>query len=142
MNVLVVLNDPPYGTERSYNGLRLAGSLARRDGVPGLVCHTPLDTAIPNTMFVSFPGVHGTDLLARAPGVAASTGSACHAGESTPSATLLAMGVAPDVARSAVRLSLGRDTTGAAVALAADRLVAAWRQAREEHPVPETSKRE
>ncbi len=31
MNVLVVLNDPPYGTERSYNGLRLAGSLARRE---------------------------------------------------------------------------------------------------------------
>lgn len=33
MKVLVLLNDPPYGTERSYNGLRLAGSLARRDGV-------------------------------------------------------------------------------------------------------------
>ncbi|MHB1503047.1 MAG: DsrE/DsrF/TusD sulfur relay family protein [Acidimicrobiales bacterium] len=33
MKVLVILNDPPYGTERSYNGLRLAGSLARRDGV-------------------------------------------------------------------------------------------------------------
>lgn len=31
--VLLVLNDPPYGTERSYNGLRLAGSLAKRDGV-------------------------------------------------------------------------------------------------------------
>ncbi|HEX9697275.1 MAG TPA: DsrE family protein [Actinomycetota bacterium] len=31
MKVLLVLNDPPYGTERSYNGLRLAGSLARRD---------------------------------------------------------------------------------------------------------------
>jgi len=28
---LVILNDPPYGTERSYNGLRLAGSLAKRD---------------------------------------------------------------------------------------------------------------
>lgn len=28
---LFVLNDPPYGTERSYNGLRLAGSLARRE---------------------------------------------------------------------------------------------------------------
>ena len=27
---LFVLNDPPYGTERSYNGLRLAGSLAKR----------------------------------------------------------------------------------------------------------------
>jgi uncharacterized protein involved in oxidation of intracellular sulfur len=28
---LVVLNDGPYGTERSYNGLRLACSLAKRE---------------------------------------------------------------------------------------------------------------
>ena len=33
MKTLLVLNDPAYGTERSYNGLRLAGSLARRDDV-------------------------------------------------------------------------------------------------------------
>jgi uncharacterized protein involved in oxidation of intracellular sulfur len=32
MNVLVLANDPPYGTERSYNALRLAGSLAKREG--------------------------------------------------------------------------------------------------------------
>lgn len=32
MKTLFVLNDPPYGTERSYNGLRLAGALARREG--------------------------------------------------------------------------------------------------------------
>jgi uncharacterized protein involved in oxidation of intracellular sulfur len=32
MKTLVILNDPPYGTERSYNGLRLAASIARRDG--------------------------------------------------------------------------------------------------------------
>jgi uncharacterized protein involved in oxidation of intracellular sulfur len=32
MKYLVILNDPPYGTERSYNGLRLAGALARADG--------------------------------------------------------------------------------------------------------------
>lgn len=31
MNVLIILNDPPYGTERSYNGLRLAGALAKRE---------------------------------------------------------------------------------------------------------------
>ena len=30
---LFILNDPPYGTERSYNGLRLAGATAKRDGV-------------------------------------------------------------------------------------------------------------
>jgi uncharacterized protein involved in oxidation of intracellular sulfur len=33
MNALVIWNDPPYGTERSWNGLRLAGAPARRDGV-------------------------------------------------------------------------------------------------------------
>jgi uncharacterized protein involved in oxidation of intracellular sulfur len=29
---LLILNDPPYGTERSYNALRLAGSLAKLEG--------------------------------------------------------------------------------------------------------------
>jgi uncharacterized protein involved in oxidation of intracellular sulfur len=29
---LVILNDPPYGNERSYNALRLAGALARTKG--------------------------------------------------------------------------------------------------------------
>ncbi len=29
--VLLILNDPPYGTERSYNGLRLASSLSKDD---------------------------------------------------------------------------------------------------------------
>ena len=32
MNVLVLVNDPPYGTERCFNALRLAGSLAKREG--------------------------------------------------------------------------------------------------------------
>ena len=29
---LFILNDPPYATERSHNGLRLAGALAKRNG--------------------------------------------------------------------------------------------------------------
>ncbi len=33
MNYLVILNEAPYGSERSYNGLRLAGSLAKQEGV-------------------------------------------------------------------------------------------------------------
>jgi uncharacterized protein involved in oxidation of intracellular sulfur len=32
VKTLVLLNDPAYGTERSYNGLRLAHALAKRDG--------------------------------------------------------------------------------------------------------------
>ncbi len=31
MNILLILNDPPYGTERSYNGLRLAKALANKE---------------------------------------------------------------------------------------------------------------
>ncbi|WP_101255959.1 DsrE/DsrF/TusD sulfur relay family protein [Streptomyces barkulensis] len=32
-NILIIANDPPYGTERSWNAVRLAGSLARRPEV-------------------------------------------------------------------------------------------------------------
>lgn len=31
MKHLLILNDPPYGTERSYNGLRLARNLLAKD---------------------------------------------------------------------------------------------------------------
>ena len=33
MKALVILQGPAYGTEAAYNGLRLAGNLAKRDGV-------------------------------------------------------------------------------------------------------------
>lgn len=32
MRTLLIINDPPYGTERAYNGMRLANALAKRDG--------------------------------------------------------------------------------------------------------------
>jgi len=96
--------------------------------VPGLVRFTP-EQALPNTLTVGFPGVSGRDLLAATPEVAASTGSACHSGEETPSAVLLAMGVDPAVARGAVRLSLGHGTTVADVARAGRALVGAYRRA-------------
>lgn len=33
MGILVILNEPPYGNERSYNGLRLAMALAKKDAL-------------------------------------------------------------------------------------------------------------
>lgn len=81
-----------------------------RDAIPGMVRHTPRDS-LPNTLMVSFPDVLGRAVLAVSPGLAASTGSACHAGQDTPAATLLAMGCTPEVALGAVRLSLGHGTT-------------------------------
>jgi cysteine desulfurase len=96
--------------------------------VPGLALNGhPLDR-LPNTLNVRFPGVSGNALLAECPAVAASTGSACHAGKDSPSAVILAMGVAPDSAAGSVRLTLGRSTSKTHVDRAADELIGAWRR--------------
>jgi len=68
------------------------------------------DRRLPNTLNVSFVGRIGADILAAMAGVAASTGSACHAGRIELSPVLAAMGVAPEVGMGAVRFSLGRET--------------------------------
>jgi cysteine desulfurase len=93
--------------------------------VDGIRRHTPDDASLANTLLVTFPGVLGADVLARVPQLAASTGSACHAGEHTPNATLLAMGNSPEVASGAVRLSLGRGTTRAEIEAAVELLAGA-----------------
>jgi len=66
---------------------------------------------LPNTLNVSFLGHDGRDLLSKLSDVAASTGSACHSGQTTISPILLAMGVSEQAGRGAIRFSLGRYTT-------------------------------
>ena len=66
---------------------------------------------LPNTLNVSFAGQVGAELLARMPEVAASTGSACHAGRVELSPVLEAMGISPEIGMGAIRFSLGRATT-------------------------------
>jgi len=90
---------------------------------PGLVLNGPELERLPNTLNVSFPGIAGCDLMAGVPQVAASLGSACHAGQEAVSPVLAAMGVSPEVARGAVRFSVGRYTTAAQVEEAADLLL-------------------
>ena len=77
---------------------------------------------LPNTLNVSFVGQVGTDILQRLETVAASTGSACHAGQVTLSPVLAAMGIAPEVGMGAVRFSLGRGTTREEIDLVLERL--------------------
>ncbi|WP_339750220.1 cysteine desulfurase family protein [uncultured Rubinisphaera sp.] len=71
------------------------------------------DQRLPNTLNVSFRGQIGGDILAQLPWLAASTGSACHAGSLHISPVLEAMGVSKDIGVGAVRFSLGRSTTQA-----------------------------
>lgn len=66
---------------------------------------------LPNTLNVSFAGRVGAEILAGMPEVAASTGSACHAGQISLSPVLEAMGVAPETGMGAIRFSLGRGTS-------------------------------
>jgi cysteine desulfurase len=68
---------------------------------------------LPNTANVNFVGRVGAEVLARLPGVAASTGSACHAGSVELSPVLAAMSVPSEEGMGAVRFSLGRTTTWA-----------------------------
>lgn len=98
--------------------------------IPGLRLNGPARDRLPNTLNVRFPGAVGSAVLAAAPEVAASTGSACHDHGESPSAVLLAMGLPPHEALGAVRLSLGRGTGDADVARAADALIAAWHRVR------------
>lgn len=83
---------------------------------------------LPNTLHLIIDGIVGNDLLTAAPGLAASTGSACHAGVSEPSEVLLAMGFNPAEAVAALRLSLGRYSTAEDVEAAADALIEAAQQ--------------
>ncbi len=66
-----------------------------------------------NTTSLRFPGVDGAGLVLELSreGVAASSGSACASGSLEPSPALLAMGIGPEEARGALRLSLSRETT-------------------------------
>jgi len=88
-------------------------------GFPGLVLNGPVRARLPNTLNVSFPGFSGSAILGGIPELAASFGAACHSGGETISPVLAAMGVTPEVARGALRLSVGRPTTEAEVERAA-----------------------
>jgi cysteine desulfurase len=77
---------------------------------------------LPNTLNVSFVGTVGAEVLARLDGVAASTGSACHAGRIELSPVLAAMGVSPEVGMGAIRFSLGRANTREEIENVAERL--------------------
>jgi cysteine desulfurase len=91
---------------------RRLGDRVRLNGHPTL--------RLPNTLNISIDDTSATDLLAAATGIAASTGSACHEGDTQPSPVLTAMGITPERAASALRLSIGRWTTTEGVNEAAD----------------------
>ena len=68
---------------------------------------------LPNTVYFSVPGIEGETLVAQLDraGFAVASGAACSSANPEPSHVLQAMGVAPQLARSSVRISLGLANT-------------------------------
>jgi cysteine desulfurase len=93
----------------------LRDDLAARlsESLPDLIIVGGAAPRVPHILNLLVPGAETGTLLMHLDlaGIAASGGSACATGAIDPSHVLLAMGIAPDLARGAVRLSLGRETT-------------------------------
>lgn len=107
--------------------------------VPDATIHGAQTERLANTSCIGLPGVSGEmqvmtlDLA----GIAVSAGSACSSGKITPSHVLRAMGQSDAAARSAIRVSLGRDTKAADI----DRFVDVWTQMAERRDVAEETRR-
>jgi cysteine desulfurase len=114
---------------RRISGLRDELWARLEAAVPGIQLNGHRSLRLPNTLNVRFPRASGNAILRDTPGIAASTGSACHAAGERASAVILAMGVDADEALGSIRLTLGRGTTAAEVVVVAEALVRAWRSA-------------
>lgn len=104
---------------------RTAGIASLRDrleaevlaAAPGAVVIGARACRLPNTTCIAVPGRASETLVAAfdLAGIAVSAGSACSSGRIAQSHVLQAIGLSPEVARSAIRVSLGPDTTEAGV---------------------------
>jgi len=113
--------------ERLWQGIFAAFPAAVRNGNPR--------HSLANTLNVSFPGLEGESLLINLDlaGICASSGSACMVGSIVPSHVLLAMGVAPELARATVRFSLGKETTTGEIETTISRLPAIFSRLQTAH---------
>ncbi len=116
-------------TARSANPERLAVLRDRFEQclkacTPNVVIFGEGVRRLPNTTLFAVPGVKAETAVIALDlnGVAASSGAACSSGKVQESHVLAAMGVEPELARGAIRVSLGWSTTESEI----DRLLNAW----------------
>jgi len=117
-------------TEMIAEAKRLTALRARlldrlRAAIPGLAVNGSMTARIPGNLNLTFPGLLATELMARAPALCVSTGSACTSAQIEPSYVLRAMRLSPDAAARSLRIGLGRFTSAADIDDAAAALIAA-----------------
>ncbi len=119
---------------RRWMQLRDQLQRALQERLPGRVqLNGPVEHRLPKTLNISIDGLTSEQVLTATPGLAASTGSACHSGQHDPSPVLGAMGIPRDRALAAFRLSLGRWSTTTDIERAVDLLAEAAGQESDRH---------
>jgi cysteine desulfurase len=103
---------------------RLEAGLRAGAGTPDVIIFGADAERLPNTTLFTVPGLKAETavILFDLEGVAVSSGAACSSGKVQPSHVLEAMGVSPQLARGAVRVSLGPTTTQDDI----ERFLTAW----------------
>ena len=84
-------------------------------GVPGALLTGHPTERLPSVASFCFPGTSGESVLLELErqGIICSSGSACAAGSDAPSTVLLALGIGPEIAQTAVRFSFDSTVTAA-----------------------------
>ena len=100
---------------RSQVGMFWAGIRSR---IPDVAIVTGTAERLPNTMNIRFAGTDAEAVMANAPELALSTGSACNSANPEPSHVLRAMGLQRVEADECIRVSTGRFTTDEEIARA------------------------
>lgn len=110
--------------ERLWQGLQARCAPVRLIGHP--------EHRLPNTLNVAFPGCDGEGLLVALDleGVCCSLGTTCASGALEPSPILKAMQIPPELHRSCLRLSVGRDNTREEIDAAVERIAGVVRRLR------------
>jgi cysteine desulfurase len=93
--------------------------------VPGLVVNGSRSSRIAGNLNITFPAATAAALMAAAPELCVSTGSACSSAELEPSYVLRALGLSEDAAGRTLRIGIGRFTSPADIEFAATALAAA-----------------
>ena len=111
---LAVANLDNYAHHTSQLRNQLEAELAKI----GAVIFGQTAMRLPNTSFLGFNNIEGETLVMALDrkGFAVASGSACSSDSTEPSHVLLSMGVDPDLARGAIRVSFGMENTAEQVA--------------------------